>query len=291
MTREPSGDGRPAGRSTSGSWWRWPARSATGRSCSTASRARARRWRCTSPGGPTRGTCLLVEGATYAVNPDPVFIPPTSNDLALHRDAVYRMRFEEFFDAACARRRRPDVPVRRPDRRLRQHERHRDRRAGPGRAAEDQARRRRAAAATSPRRSARSPCGPPGTGPGRTLVPELDFLTDIGHRTPEGTARRAGLHRRRPAVADHRARACSTTTRTGTPGCARSGPDVDGRRRRGGDRLRAARRPRAGHAAPAERRRAGRGARRRPARCAAAGVRPRRAEAALLAHHDGACAC
>ena len=30
----------------------------------------------------------------------PVFIPPTSNDLALHRDAVYRMRFEEFFDAA-----------------------------------------------------------------------------------------------------------------------------------------------------------------------------------------------
>jgi glutaconate CoA-transferase subunit B len=43
---------------------------------------------------------LLVEGATYAVNPDPVFIPPTSNDLALHRDAVYRMRFEEFFDAA-----------------------------------------------------------------------------------------------------------------------------------------------------------------------------------------------
>ena len=44
---------------------------------------------------------LLVEGATYAVNPEPVFIPPTSNDLALHRDAVYRMRFEEFFDAAC----------------------------------------------------------------------------------------------------------------------------------------------------------------------------------------------
>ena len=44
---------------------------------------------------------LLVEGATYAVDPVPVFIPPTSNDLALHRDAVYRMRFEEFFDAAC----------------------------------------------------------------------------------------------------------------------------------------------------------------------------------------------
>ena len=44
---------------------------------------------------------LLIEGATYATDPVPAFIPPTSNDLALHRDAVYRMRFEEFFDAAC----------------------------------------------------------------------------------------------------------------------------------------------------------------------------------------------
>lgn len=44
--------------------------------------------------------CLLIEGATYATDPVPVFVPPTSNDLALHRDAVYRMRFEEFFDAA-----------------------------------------------------------------------------------------------------------------------------------------------------------------------------------------------
>lgn len=43
---------------------------------------------------------LLVEGAMYAVNPDPAFIPPTSNDAALRRGAVYSMRFEEFFDAA-----------------------------------------------------------------------------------------------------------------------------------------------------------------------------------------------
>jgi glutaconate CoA-transferase, subunit B len=43
---------------------------------------------------------MLVEGATYAVNPDPPFIPPTGNDLALQRGAAYRMRFEEFFDAA-----------------------------------------------------------------------------------------------------------------------------------------------------------------------------------------------
>src|SRR4029450_11973981 len=43
---------------------------------------------------------LLVEGATYALNPDPPFVPPTGNDLALQRGAAYRMRFEEFFAAA-----------------------------------------------------------------------------------------------------------------------------------------------------------------------------------------------
>src|SRR5258708_19455 len=43
---------------------------------------------------------LLIEGAMYAVNPDPPFIPPTSNDASLSRRAAYSMRFEEFFDAA-----------------------------------------------------------------------------------------------------------------------------------------------------------------------------------------------
>ncbi len=42
----------------------------------------------------------LIEGAMYAVNPDPPFIPPTSNDASLKRGAPYSMRFEEFFDAA-----------------------------------------------------------------------------------------------------------------------------------------------------------------------------------------------
>lgn len=42
----------------------------------------------------------LIEGATYAVNPEPAFIPPTGNDAALKRGAAYSMRFEEFFDAA-----------------------------------------------------------------------------------------------------------------------------------------------------------------------------------------------
>lgn len=43
---------------------------------------------------------VLIEGAIYAVNPDPPFIPPTSNDDSLRRGAAYSMRFEEFFDAA-----------------------------------------------------------------------------------------------------------------------------------------------------------------------------------------------
>lgn len=43
---------------------------------------------------------LLVEGAMYAVNPTPDFIPRTGNDLALKKGAHYSMRFEEFFDAA-----------------------------------------------------------------------------------------------------------------------------------------------------------------------------------------------
>jgi glutaconate CoA-transferase subunit B len=44
---------------------------------------------------------LLVEGATYALNPTPAFIPPTGNDLSLQGGSSYQMRFEEFFDAAA----------------------------------------------------------------------------------------------------------------------------------------------------------------------------------------------
>lgn len=43
---------------------------------------------------------VLVEGAMYAIDPDPPFIPPTSNDASLKHGAAYSMRFEEFFDAA-----------------------------------------------------------------------------------------------------------------------------------------------------------------------------------------------
>ncbi|MHA6780628.1 CoA-transferase [Pseudonocardia saturnea] len=131
---------------------------------------------------------LLVEGATYAVNPDPAFIPPTSNDLALHRDAVYRMRFEEFFDAAC----RGAV----------------DRMFLSGGQIDGYGNTNVTAIGSVMTENGAKPkikLGGGGGGcnisatigaltlwttkhrSGRTLVPKLDFLTDIGHVTPEGS--------------------------------------------------------------------------------------------------------
>lgn len=43
----------------------------------------------------------LVEGSTYAVDPDPVFIPPTSNDWSLIQGASSVLRFEDLFDLAA----------------------------------------------------------------------------------------------------------------------------------------------------------------------------------------------
>src|SRR6266498_5458232 len=43
----------------------------------------------------------LVEGSTYALDPQPAFIPPTSNDWALMRGAPHVLRFEELFDLAA----------------------------------------------------------------------------------------------------------------------------------------------------------------------------------------------
>jgi glutaconate CoA-transferase subunit B len=125
---------------------------------------------------------LLVEGATYAVNPDPPFIPPTGNDLSLQRGATYRMRFEEFFDAAV----RGDVdrmflsggqidpygntnvtaigPLDRPKVKL----------GGGGGGCNLAATIRHLSLWTTRHRT------------GRTLVSRCDFITDMGHRTPEG---------------------------------------------------------------------------------------------------------
>jgi glutaconate CoA-transferase subunit B len=124
----------------------------------------------------------LVEGAMYAVNPDPPFIPPTSNDASLSRGAAYSMRFEEFFDAAI----RGDVdrmflsggqidgfgntnvtaigPAGRPKVKL----------GGGGGGCNLSATIGALTLWTTRHRS------------GRTLVDSCDFITDIGHRTPLG---------------------------------------------------------------------------------------------------------
>lgn len=124
----------------------------------------------------------LVEGAMYAVNPDPPFIPPTSNDASLSRGAAYSMRFEEFFDAAI----RGDVdrmflsggqidgfgntnvtaigPPGRPKVKL----------GGGGGGCNLSATIGALTLWTTRHRS------------GRTLVESCDFITDMGHRTPLG---------------------------------------------------------------------------------------------------------
>jgi glutaconate CoA-transferase subunit B len=124
----------------------------------------------------------LVEGAMYAVNPDPPFIPPTSNDASLSRGAAYSMRFEEFFDAAI----RGDVdrmflsggqidgfgntnvtaigPPGRPKVKL----------GGGGGGCNLSATIGALTLWTTRHRS------------GRTLVQSCDFITDMGHRTPLG---------------------------------------------------------------------------------------------------------
>ena len=136
---------------------------------------------------------VLVEGATYAVNPEPLFIPPTSNDASLTHGAAYSMRFEEFFDAAV----RGDVdrmflsggqidrdgntnvtaigpagpgPADRPKVKL----------GGGGGGCNLAATIRHLTLWTTRHRS------------GRTLVETCDFITDMGHATPLGTRAELG---------------------------------------------------------------------------------------------------
>lgn len=131
---------------------------------------------------------VLVEGAMYAINPDPPFIPPTSNDASLNWGAAYSMRFEEFFDAAV----RGDVdrmflsggqidgvgntnvtaigPPARPKVKL----------GGGGGGCNLAATVGHLTVWTTRHRS------------GRTLVETCDFITDMGHRTPLGTRAELG---------------------------------------------------------------------------------------------------
>ncbi|GAB3354690.1 MULTISPECIES: CoA-transferase subunit beta [Amycolatopsis] len=132
---------------------------------------------------------VLVEGAMYAINPEPPFIPPTGNDAALKQGAAYSMRFEEFFDAAL----RGDVdrmflsggqidrfgntnvtmigPRDRPKVKL----------GGGGGGCNLSATIGNLTLWTTRHRG------------GRTLVPECDFITDMGHRTPAGSRTELGF--------------------------------------------------------------------------------------------------
>ncbi|MGE5290699.1 MAG: CoA-transferase [Micromonosporaceae bacterium] len=154
---------------------------------------------------------VLIEGAMYAINPEPPFIPPTSNDASLSRGAAYSMRFEEFFDAAV----RGDVdrmflsggqidafgntnvtaiggamqgaPGRRGPGSPRevlcppgQHSWPKVKLGGGGGGCNLAATIRHLTLWTTRHRS------------GRTLVNACDFITDMGHRTPMGTRAELG---------------------------------------------------------------------------------------------------
>jgi glutaconate CoA-transferase, subunit B len=131
---------------------------------------------------------VLVEGAMYAINPDPPFIPPTSNDASLKRGAAYSMRFEEFFDAAI----RGDV----------------DRMFLSGGQIDGYGNTNVTAIGPGGRLKVKLGGGGGGCNlaatigqltvwttrhrSGRTLVEACDFITDMGHRTPLGTRAELG---------------------------------------------------------------------------------------------------
>lgn len=132
---------------------------------------------------------VLVEGATYALDPVPAFIPPTSNDWSLLEGAPHVLRFEELFDLGArggldrmflsggqidpfgntnvsiiGPRDRPKVKL-----------------GGGGGGCNLSATVRHLTIWTTRH------------GSGRTLVERCDFITDIGHRTPAGTRSELGF--------------------------------------------------------------------------------------------------
>lgn len=131
---------------------------------------------------------MLIEGAMYAVNPRPAFIPPTGNDSALKRGAAYSMRFEEFFDAAV----RGDV----------------DRMFLSGIQIDRYGNANLTGVGGMPRPKVKIGGGGGGCNISATvghltiwstnhrtkrcLVSECDFITDVGHRTPTGTRAELG---------------------------------------------------------------------------------------------------
>ena len=118
------------------------------------------------------------------------------------------------------RRRGPDVPVRRADRRVRQHQRDRDRHGRPaGRPGQGEAGRR--GRRLQPVRHHRPPDGVDHPAP---LRPDPGGRLRLRHRHgaphPAGHPGRARFHRRRPAVAGHRAGRVRLR-RTARPGWSR----------------------------------------------------------------------
>jgi glutaconate CoA-transferase subunit B len=132
---------------------------------------------------------VLVEGSTYALDPDPAFIAPTSNDWSLIRQAVHMLRFEELFDLAA----RGGLdrmflsggqidpygntnvtaigPLQAPKVKL----------GGGGGGCNMSATVRTMTLWATRHRS------------GRTLVEACDFITDLGYATPEGTREELGF--------------------------------------------------------------------------------------------------
>jgi glutaconate CoA-transferase subunit B len=132
---------------------------------------------------------VLVEGSTYAIDPEPAFIPATSNDHALLRRASHVLRFEELFDLAA----RGGL----------------DRMFLSGGQIDPHGNTNVTAIGGLPRPQVKLGGGGGGCNlsatvgeltlwttrhrSGRALVETCDFITDLGHRTPQGTRAELGL--------------------------------------------------------------------------------------------------
>jgi glutaconate CoA-transferase subunit B len=132
---------------------------------------------------------VLVEGSTYALDPEPPFIPATSNDWALLRRASHVLRFEELFDLAA----RGGL----------------DRMFLSGGQIDPYGNTNVTAVGALPRPKVKLGGGGGGCNlsatvgeltlwttrhrSGRVFVEECDFITDLGHRTPLGTREEMGM--------------------------------------------------------------------------------------------------
>jgi len=137
---------------------------------------------------------VLVEGATYALDPDPAFIPPTSNDWALMRRAAHVLRFEELFDLAARggldrmflSGAQIDAYGNTNVTAIGSLEAPKVKLGGGGGGCNLSATVQRMTLWTTHHRS------------GRALVGRCDVLTDVGHVTPEGTRAELGFPGRGP---------------------------------------------------------------------------------------------